>query len=166
MAGSRRRGKPPDSFDGAAGRQRRPMTDRAAAETKPVEAVSVAVRRGRTVLLVRRGRKPSLGFYAFPGGRVEPGETLEAAARRELREETGLIAGPVSVLADMLLAPSPDDPAPTFHLTVFGCDEASGEPAAADDAAEARFLTLQEMQALPVLDSVMEVAARLLGPPH
>ena len=57
---------------------------------KILPAVSVAIVRGNTVLLVKRARQPSQGFYAFPGGKVEAGETLEEAARRELREETGL----------------------------------------------------------------------------
>ncbi|MCA9448942.1 MAG: NUDIX hydrolase [Candidatus Omnitrophica bacterium] len=52
-------------------------------------AVSVALTQGDRFLLVKRGRAPSLGEYAFPGGRVEAGETLEEAARRELLEETG-----------------------------------------------------------------------------
>ncbi|TIV26561.1 MAG: NUDIX domain-containing protein, partial [Mesorhizobium sp.] len=43
---------------------------------KIIPAVSVAVVRDGTVLLVKRGRAPSQGLYAYPGGKVEPGETL------------------------------------------------------------------------------------------
>jgi 8-oxo-dGTP diphosphatase len=55
-------------------------------------ALAVAAR-GRTLLVLRR--PPGLhlaGAWEFPGGRVESGETPEAAARRELAEETGLVA--------------------------------------------------------------------------
>ena len=68
--------------------------------TPAIDAVSVALLRGERVLLVRRGRAPAMGLFAFPGGRVEAGETLEDAVRRELREETGLEAeaiAPVSI---------------------------------------------------------------------
>ena len=47
------------------------------------------------VLLVRRGEDPYAGFWAIPGGFKRPNETLDEAAKRELREETGVDAPPV-----------------------------------------------------------------------
>lgn len=47
------------------------------------------------VLLVRRGEDPYAGFWAIPGGFKRPNETLDEAAKRELREETGVDAAPV-----------------------------------------------------------------------
>jgi 8-oxo-dGTP diphosphatase len=59
---------------------------------RPILAASVALVREGRVLIARRARAPLLGVYSFPGGGVEVGETLQAAAARELREETGLEA--------------------------------------------------------------------------
>ncbi len=122
-------------------------------------AVSVAVRREDRLLLVLRGRPPSHGFYAFPGGRVEKGETLEEAARRELAEETGLAARALRPLVLVRVEGDEFD----YDLQVFSGEYVAGEPIAADDAAEAAFFTLREMETLPVLESVLDVGRALLG---
>ena len=60
-------------------------------EVARVACVGAIVRdhEGR-LLLVRRGTEPGRGLWSVPGGRVEPGETAEAATAREVHEETGL----------------------------------------------------------------------------
>jgi ADP-ribose pyrophosphatase YjhB (NUDIX family) len=59
---------------------------------QPSLAVSVAVFREGRVLLAARTRAPYRRMFTLPGGLVETGETVEAAALRELREETGVLA--------------------------------------------------------------------------
>ena len=117
------------------------------------EAVSVAARIGGRWLLVRRGHAPSKGKYAFPGGTVEPGEAQEDAARRELREETGLEAGKLSVLASVNL-PGKNR---VYALTVFSAETLSGALMAGDDAAAAGFFLLEEIKRLPMSASTLEM---------
>ena len=59
---------------------------------RPLLAASLAVFRDGRVLLARRAAPPYAGSYTLPGGLVEPGETLEEAALREMREEVGVEA--------------------------------------------------------------------------
>jgi 8-oxo-dGTP diphosphatase len=99
----------------------------------PVPTVDLIIRARGGIVLVRR-RFPPLG-WALPGGFVDAGETLEAAAAREALEETGLAVRLVRQFHTY------SDPArdPRRHTisTVFLAD-ADGEPLGGDDAAEAR----------------------------
>lgn len=132
-------------------------------ERRTISAVSVALVRDDTVLLVKRALEPSRGLYAFPGGRVESGETSEAAARRELLEETGMTAANLSPLREYLIDASVDGEEITYRLEVFTGKWVGGEPACASDAEEACFYTLEEMEKLPLTDSILDISRELVG---
>lgn len=116
----------------------------------PMPAVSSAVFRADTVLLVERARAPVSGLWSLPGGHIEPGETAREAAARELLEETGVTAEilDLATVHDVILRN--EDGALSHHyvLSVFYARWLSGEPAPASDAAAACFVPLAEVQAL------------------
>ena len=67
------------------------MTASHSSAKRPLVAVDgVVVRRGGSVVLVKRKKPPYEGYWALPGGLVEYGETVEEAVVREVKEETGL----------------------------------------------------------------------------
>jgi 8-oxo-dGTP diphosphatase len=98
--------------------------------------------KGWEVLLIRRGHDPYAGCWALPGGFIDPGESLEQAAARELAEETGL----ENISMRQLHAYSTPGRDPrgwvitvTF-VAVVNKDEV--RPVAGDDAAEAAWFAL------------------------
>ncbi|MHB2265755.1 NUDIX hydrolase [Aliihoeflea sp. PC F10.4] len=122
-----------------------------------ISAASLAVIRDGRFLLVRRGRGMARGQYAFPGGRLEAGETPQNAARRELFEETGLTAGDLSLIRVIEI----DGGDVSYELSVFLCLDASGDAVAGDDAEEAGWYAAEEMEALEITSSTLEMAREL-----
>ena len=94
----------------------------------------VLVRDGK-VLLIRRGKEPLRGRWVVPGGTVEPGETLEEALVREMREETRLEVAPAGLLA-VLDAIHREDGRLVYHYVILDylCRYVSGEARAGSDA--------------------------------
>lgn len=102
----------------------------------PKLGVSASIWRGGKVLLVQRA-KPPKGIWAFPGGHVEPGETLAEAAARELREETGMTAEFRGLLGLYDVIRRDADGLLTVHYVIASYLGIAGpeEPVAASDAA-------------------------------
>jgi 8-oxo-dGTP diphosphatase len=132
---------------------------------RPALGVIVVVRRGDRVLLAQRSRGTYLGKWGFPGGHVERGETIIEAGLRELMEETGVVATPRGVLPHLEVI-GRENGAITSHYILLPvlADWVSGEGVAADDAADLRWLSPDEMRAgmLPLLPDVERIALEAL----
>ena len=113
------------------------------------------------VLLVRRARPPAMGEWSIPGGAQELGETAEAAARRELREETGLDAGPLTLVANVDSIHPDADGRIRYHYTIldFAAAWQGGEPVAGSDVSEARFFRFDELAAMGLWSEALRVIA-------
>ena len=123
-----------------------------------VHGVSLICRREGRFLLVERGKEPWKGWLAFPGGGVEEGETAEAAAIREFKEETALDAKALShvITVDLALEGKAYDK--SYYLSVFRVWQVSGQEVAGDDAVSIHWLTIEEMASAKVTDSTLDVA--------
>ena len=114
------------------------------------------------VLLIRRGHPPFKGQYALPGGFVEIGETVEAACRRELMEETSVKAGKLR-LVGVYSAPGREPRAHTSAV-VFATRVGRARRAAGDDAAAAEWVANWKRLDLAFDHAVVIAdAARIMG---
>lgn len=115
------------------------------------------------VLLIKRGQPPRQGSWSLPGGRVEWGETLEAAALRELREETG-IEGEIIGLIDVVdgIFTSRSKGLVTAHYVLIGylVRYRSGTVCAGDDAAQACFVAYDRLADYDLWDMTLAVIAK------
>jgi 8-oxo-dGTP diphosphatase len=113
-----------------------------------VDAVVVTREAKPRVLLIRRKHNPFGGMWALPGGFVDMDETLEAAARRELREETGVEVKTFAQL-NTFGDPGRDPRGRTISVVYLGhADAGQVRAKAADDAAEVAWHRLDRLPPL------------------
>lgn len=129
------------------------MSDERAPAVTPVVAVGAVVVDGGDLLMVKRGRAPARGSWTLPGGRVEGGESLVDAVRREVREETGLEVKDVEMLGVFEVTGSDHHFVILDHLAT---PVTRREPVAASDADEARWIPLAEIASLDCTPRLVE----------
>jgi 8-oxo-dGTP diphosphatase len=127
-------------------------------ESRRVDCVGALVYDDRhRLLLIRRANEPGAGLWSLPGGRVEPGETDDAALTREVAEETGLVVEVGELVGTVERA------APRGRVYVIRDYQASpvgGTLAAGDDATDARFVDREELDRLPTAHLLVSTLAQ------
>jgi mutator protein MutT len=118
----------------------------------PVVGVGAVVVDGDRVLLVRRAHPPRQGEWSLPGGKVQLGESLHDAVRRELREETGLevAVGPLVELFDRVHRDAGGRVRYHFVIADYLCRPVGGTLVAGDDAAAVAWVTPADLAAYAV----------------
>jgi len=118
------------------------------------------------LLLIRRGHEPSRGLWSLPGGRVEPGETLEQAVVREVHEETGLEVRVGAPVGSVLIPAG----AVVYDVTDFACTPVDdrAEATAGDDADDVRWVDGAAFDDLPctprLVETLREWGVLAIGP--
>lgn len=117
---------------------------------RPIVGIGIVVLRPGAVLVTRRGHPPNEGSWALPGGAQKLGETAEQAARRELREETGLEVGPMLLAGQVDSITHDPDGRIRYHYTIidFAAAWTGGIALPGSDATAARWLRFSEIDSV------------------
>lgn len=117
------------------------------------------------VLLIRRGQPPRLGQWSIPGGKLEWGESLKEALRREIREETGLVVEIERLIdvVDLLTHNASGEVIGHYVLIDFKAIYVSGDLRAGSDAAEARWVDPATLDQYALWDETRRVIVAGLG---
>ncbi len=128
---------------------------------RPWVGIGCIVFRAEAVLLVRRGKPPRIGQWSLPGGAQHIGEKAEEAARRELREETNIEVGPLSLAYVFDAINHDEDGRARFHYTIidFAAHWQAGDALAGDDVSEVAWALPHELHAYDLTEAAHEAIA-------
>jgi 8-oxo-dGTP diphosphatase len=136
---------------------------------QPIVGVGAVIIKDGRAIVIRRMASPMAGEWSIPGGALEIGETLRQGTEREALEETGLVVTAGGVLDVFDAIYNDPDGSIQYHFVLVDslCKPVSGELRAGGDAAEVRWITESDLDALPVADSIAGVIRKgLRGKSH
>jgi 8-oxo-dGTP diphosphatase len=123
---------------------------------RPLVAVGGVIIKDNKILLVKRAHPPNKGMWAIPGGKVEYGEMLEDAVKREMLEETNLKVRVLNLLSLIQMIKE------GFHYIIldFLCEITGGDLKPASDAADAKFFSIDEIKNLNTSPTTKDMLIR------
>ena len=126
---------------------------------KTIRVVAAVIRDGRRIFATQRGYGPWKDWWEFPGGKIEEGETPEAALAREIREELDTEIAVGEKLADV------EYDYPDFHLSMacFACKVLSGSLVLKEHES-AGWLLPEELETVRWLPADLEIIHQLQNP--
>ena len=110
--------------------------------------VDTVITTGTEVLLIKRVNEPFAGYWALPGGFIDPGESPEEAARRELEEEAGLTIGSAMKFVGKFDTPHRDPRMADTWSYAYSLQVPKEQVRAGDDASEAKWIPISALSKL------------------
>ena len=121
----------------------------------PIPGVAAITIKDNHILLTVRGKEPSKGMWGIPGGVIETGETRVEAVIREVYEETNIIVEPLELITVFDSISRDEDGHVKYHYILFEylCKYVSGVLKPGDDAPEARWVLLDNLDSVSIMPS-------------
>jgi len=128
----------------------------------PVPALGVSgivFNNQKQILLIQRNQPPAMGLWSIPGGKLEPGESLVEACKREIKEETGLDTDIKNIVAVV------ERRVEGFHYVIIDfiallADEENSQPIPQSDVSEARWVSLEHLVNYELVEGLVEIILR------
>jgi 8-oxo-dGTP diphosphatase len=113
----------------------------------------------KQILLIQRNQPPAMGRWSIPGGKLEAGESLVEACRREIKEETGLDTDVKHIVAVV------ERRVEGFHYVIIDflallADEENCQPVAKSDVSEAKWVSLEHLNQYDLVEGLAEIILR------
>ncbi len=121
-------------------------------QQRVIFAASAVVWLQDKVLLVRRGKPPGKDYWSLPGGKVEPGESVEAAALREVLEETGLWPQLLGLIGVFVVTAGEIE----YRISCFAALSKAADLQPGDDAAAAEWFGLANLESLKLAPNTLD----------